>query len=112
MTIRLAIRAATAGVFAVAVATSIACVRHTPKSHVVTVKDFTFQPPALTVSPGDTIVWTNSDVVPHTATASDSSWDSKTIAAGGTWRLVASTPGNLSYYCVFHPNMKGTIEVR
>ena len=61
---------------------------------------------------GDTVVWTNTDFVPHTASARDSSWDSKSIAASAAWRFVAQTKGRQQYYCVFHPNMVGTIEVR
>ena len=58
------------------------------------------------------MVWTNADFLPHTATARDAAWDSKTIEANAAWRLVAPTPGTHEYYCVFHPNMKGTIVVR
>ena len=61
---------------------------------------------------GDTVVWTNSDFVPHTATARGGAWDSKSVGANGTWTLVARTAGRHAYYCVFHPNMQGVIEVR
>jgi plastocyanin len=57
-------------------------------------------------------VWTNADFVPHTATASDGAWDTKSLDANATSRQVASSPGRHAYYCVFHPNMKGVIEVR
>ncbi len=83
-----------------------------PQRHTVTVKNFLFAPAALTVAPGDTVEWTNGDVVPHTATASDSTWDSKTIDAGASWRYVARATGRHPYICVFHPNMRGTIDVR
>jgi plastocyanin len=89
-----------------------ACAPRSPRSQQVTVRDFTYQPATIVVAPGDTIIWLNTDFVPHTATADDKAWDSKTLAAGATWRLVADTLGRYRYGCVFHPNMEGTIEVR
>jgi plastocyanin len=75
-------------------------------------RNVAFDPPSVTVAVGDTVVWTNADFLPHTATARDAAWDSKAIEANGVWRLVAATPGTHEYYCVFHPSMKGTIVVR
>ena len=78
----------------------------------MTIKNFVFQPAEMTVAVGDTVVWSNTDFVPHSATASDSSWDSKAISGNEAWRFVARTPGRHAYVCVFHPNMKATIVVR
>jgi plastocyanin len=103
---------ATAMIIAVAVATSASCSRRVPRTYVVSMKDLTFQPAELTVERGDTIVWNNMDMVPHSATARDGSWDSKAIASDSSWRYVADKSGRYSYYCVFHPMMLGTIEVR
>jgi plastocyanin len=79
---------------------------------VVVMKDIGFQPASLTVNRGDTVVWKNEDFVPHTATARDGSWDSKAIDADSSWRYVAGEAGSYTYYCIFHPTMQGTIEVR
>lgn len=43
----------------------------------VEIKHFKFVPERLTVAPGDTVVWVNLDLVPHTVTAKDESWDSQ-----------------------------------
>lgn len=75
-------------------------------------KDFAFAPATLTVAVGDTVVWSNADLVPHTATARDSAWDSSSIAASGTWGFIGAAPATHEYYCVFHPGMKGTVVVR
>lgn len=75
-------------------------------------KDIGFQPAELTVDRGDTIVWKNMDFVPHSATARDGSWDSKAINADSSWSYAPEKPGRYDYYCVFHPTMRGTIEVR
>lgn len=104
--------AATAMLFAVAVTASASCAGRTSRSYMVSMVSMTFQPADLTVDRGDTIVWKNDDFLPHTATARDSSWDSKSVDAGASWRYVADKSGRYSYYCMFHPNMQGTIEVR
>jgi len=75
-------------------------------------KNFGFDPPELTIAPGDTVVWSNTDFVPHTSTARNSAWDSKEIAANATWRYVPRAAGRYEYYCFFHQTMKGTIIVR
>ena len=94
------------------VASAVGCARREPRAHAVAIRGFAFQPETLTVAQGDTIVWTNDDAVPHTATARDTTWDSGSVSSGATWRLVADRPGVQSYYCLFHPNMRGTVEVR
>jgi plastocyanin len=37
---------------------------------------------------GDTLVWSNADVVPHTAMADGGGWDTGSIPAGGEGRVV------------------------
>src|SRR5687767_4690076 len=99
-------------IVAASLAGTIACSRPAPRVHTVAMRNFGFDPADLIVAVGDTIAWTNADFVPHTATARDAAWDSKTIAANATWRFVATAPGRHEYYCVFHPNMKGAVVVR
>jgi plastocyanin len=89
-----------------------ACTRPAPRAHIVTIKNFAFEPAELTIARGDTVVWSNTDFVPHSATASDSAWDSKEIGANATYRSVPARAGRHAYYCVLHPTMKGTIIVR
>ena len=108
---RMSRHAAAAMLVAAAVVASVSCTRQAPRTHVVIMKDIAVQPVDLTVNRGDTIVWKNEDFVPHTATARDSSWDSKTINADSSWRLVVEKPGRQEYYCIFHPTMVGHIEV-
>ena len=102
--------AAIASVFALGAVA--ACTRPAPRAHTVTIRNFAFDPAELTIARGDTVVWLNTDFVPHSATARDSTWDSKEIAANATWRYVPRTAGRHEYYCVLHPTMAGTIVVR
>lgn len=83
-----------------------------PRAHAVSIANFAFDPSEVVVAPGDTVVWTNADFVPHTATASDSRWDSGSLAANATWRFVAEDRGRYEYYCLLHPTMRGSIVVR
>lgn len=101
---------AAAGVFAFAAA----CARPAPPARArrVAVESFRFTPPAIVVAPGDTVVWTNGDLVPHTATAFDSTFSSGSIGAGAEWRWVAAGAGRHEYVCAFHPGMRGSVEVR
>jgi plastocyanin len=80
-----------------------------PRAHLVELRGFAFAPAALSVAAGDTVVWRNADIVPHTATAAGE-WDSGSIASGGEWRWVAE-PGEYDYGCSLHPTMLGTLSV-
>lgn len=82
-------------------------------THTVTIVDATrFEPAALTVKPGDTIVWVNKDVLPHTATSKAGGFDSGAIAPGKSWKLTVEKSGKFPYICTYHPTMKGTLTVK
>ena len=78
----------------------------------VTIKELKFLPPTLSVKLGDTVEWRNADIVPHTVTAVNKSFDSGTILPGKSWKLVAKKRGAFNYFCTLHPNMKATLVVQ
>jgi plastocyanin len=78
----------------------------------VTIKDYAFTPATLTVAAGTTVTWTNNDAVPHTATASDGSFDSGNLNPGQSFSFTFSTPGTYPYVCQYHAGMQGTIVVQ
>jgi plastocyanin len=82
-----------------------------PRTHTVTIGDMTFTPQTLTVAAGDTVVWVNTDLVPHTATSPDGVFDSKSIAPNASWRYTARKKGAYAYTCTFHPTMKAMLRV-
>lgn len=84
------------------------------RSHEVTIQQLAYSPDTLTVNVGDTVVWVNNDILPHTATDSAAGgWDTDTIAAGGAKRsIVMVAPGTADYICSLHPTMRGTIIVK
>jgi plastocyanin len=76
----------------------------------VTINQLKFDPPKISAHVGDTIEWTSSDFVVHTATAKNKDWD-VTIPAKGIGRVTLAHPGDVDYFCRFHPNMTGQIQV-
>ena len=82
------------------------------KTRIVVLRGMKYLPATLTVNVGDTVVWKNEDIVPHTATARNKSFDSGNIEPGGSWRYVAKRKGTYFYYCAFHPETKGKLIVR
>lgn len=82
-----------------------------PKVVKVTIANMAFTPAVAHVHPGDTIEWTNRDVVQHTATASNHAWD-VSIAAGETGRATVKKSGRVDYYCKFHPNMRAEVAAQ
>ena len=76
----------------------------------VTVDKMAFDPPKISAHVGDTIEWASSDFVVHTATAKNKDWD-VAIPAKGMGRVTLEHPGEVDYFCRFHPNMTGQIMV-
>ncbi|HEY2592729.1 MAG TPA: cupredoxin domain-containing protein [Chloroflexota bacterium] len=77
----------------------------------VSIASFAFAPKTVTVSPGQSVTFTNNDSVAHTATSS--TWDSGDIEPGASYSLTApSTPGTYTYHCSIHPFMTGTLIVQ
>ncbi len=82
-----------------------------PARHVVTIENFTFSPAALAVRVGDRVTWVNTDIVPHTATADDASWDTDTLELNERREMVVTQGMLTSYFCRFHPHMTATLEI-
>lgn len=77
----------------------------------VSIVDFSFSPGTTTIHVGDTITWTNSGQQPHTATASNGSFDTGILKHGASASHTFSQAGTFSYICSVHPYMKGTVVV-
>ncbi len=81
--------------------------------HRVEVRGMEFHPARLEVAPGDTVVWVNADIVPHTATAAGSAGlDTGPLGPGESGRYVAGVSGEVRYVCSFHPSMRGSLVIR
>ena len=83
-----------------------------PQVHTVLIEGMRYQPEGVTVNTGDTVVWINRDMVPHTATSSSGRFDSNEIAPGKSWTHTVRATGEFNYVCTYHPLMKAILRVR
>lgn len=84
-----------------------------PRTHTVEMRGMAFVPESLTVAVGDTLVWINRDIVPHTATAeAPPRWDTGLLSKDQSGRYVPRQPGAFAYLCAFHPTMRGALIVK
>jgi len=81
------------------------------KQHVVEIRNLEFTPKELAVAPGDTITWVNYDLVPHTVTADDESWDSGLVGSQGQWQTVVQADMHTTYFCRYHPSMTARLRI-
>ena len=78
----------------------------------VSIDNFTFTPPALTVKAGTTVTWTNKDDIPHGIAATGNAFKrSNAMDTDDTYSFTFTTPGTYQYFCYIHPHMTGTIVV-
>lgn len=77
----------------------------------VDIKDFLFAPNHIKIPAGTTVTWTETGVFPHTATANDGAFDSKTLQRGQKYSFKFDKAGTYDYFCVIHPFMIGQVEV-
>lgn len=82
------------------------------KSIDIVIEHFAFAPASIEVEAGDTLVFTNRDIAPHTATAIDGSWTTKDIASGKNETVIVPANGNGAYFCKYHPVMKGRLIIK
>jgi plastocyanin len=75
----------------------------------VTIDKLVFSPASIQAKVGDTIEWTNKDILAHTATVKGG-WDVM-IPAKSKGKVTLKAAGAVEYFCRFHPNMKGHVEV-
>jgi len=86
-----------------------------PKTHLVRIKDFAFDPEVLEIAIGDTVEWQNLDGFLHTANSDKPGlFDTKIIRTGRTSAHQFTTPPDapeIPYHCEEYPMMKARIIV-
>jgi plastocyanin len=78
----------------------------------VSIVDFAFSQPTVTIHVGDTVIWTNNGQATHTTTSDTSIWDSGDMASSATFQQTFNQAGTFPYHCARHPFMQGTVVVR
>ncbi len=83
----------------------------------VSVQQFMFDQPEITITAGQDVTWANQDRILHTVTAGtpDSPtpdlFDRDLDGAGATTTIRFDEPGTYPYFCSRHPHMRGVIVV-
>lgn len=82
----------------------------TPVHH-VNIERFAFVPETLRIRAGDKVVFHNHDLAPHTATDTEGNWDTGELSRDAAIELTFNQPGQVAYFCVFHPHMTGRLII-
>jgi plastocyanin len=96
--------------FAMGVAALLLIALRSADAAVIQIKmaNVAYAPAQVSAHVGDTVEWTNDDIVAHTATARNGAWDVM-IEPKGKGSITLKSPGTIEYYCRLHPNMVGSI---
>jgi plastocyanin len=80
----------------------------------ISIDNFTFAPPVITVPAGIRIVWTNRDDIPHTVVGTEDprALRSPPIDTDDQFAFTFAVPGTYHYFCSLHPHMQGAVIVR
>lgn len=75
----------------------------------IVIEKMVFTPAQIDAKVGDTIRWSNKDIFLHTATVKGG-WEVM-LPRQKSGSVVIEKAGVVDYYCRFHPNMGGRINV-
>lgn len=79
-------------------------------THVILIDRMVFAPAPRNIKVGDTVTWTNRDLVRHTATARNGAFNVD-LPAGASASAVMAKAGRLDYFCRYHPAMQSQLTV-
>jgi amicyanin len=82
------------------------------EANVVTIDNFSFTAPELTVAVGTTVKWINHDDIPHNVVASNKAFRSKPLDTDDAYSFTFASAGTFDYFCGLHPKMQGKIIVK
>jgi plastocyanin len=106
-------RSAFFGLAFVLLATAAGAPAHAADTAEVTIDNFTFNPPTITVKPGDSITWVNKDDIPHNVReATAGKFKCAVMDTGEKCTVAFKDVGEFSYFCSLHPHMVGKVIVK
>ena len=82
------------------------------EENVVTIDNFTFTAPELTIAAGTTVKWVNHDDIPHNVVNKDKRFRSKALDTDDSYSFTFASAGTYDYFCGLHPHMQGKIVVK
>jgi plastocyanin len=81
-------------------------------ANAISIDNFTFNPPQVTVKAGTKVTFTNKDDIPHgIAWVNNALGRSQAMDTNDSTSVTLTTPGTYKYFCYIHPHMTGTIVV-
>jgi plastocyanin len=81
-------------------------------ANVITIDNFTFTPPELTVAVGTTVKWVNHDDIPHLVVNKDKAFRLKALDTDDSYSFTFTSAGTFDYFCGLHPHMVGMVIVK
>ena len=78
----------------------------------ITIDNFSFSRPTITVPAGTKVTWVNHDDMLHTVTDEGKTFKSDPLDSGESFSHVFDNPGTYKYFCSLHPHMTGTVVVQ
>ena len=82
------------------------------EANAVTIDNFTFTPPELTVAVGTTVKWVNHDDIPHSVVDKNKAFRSKALDTDDAYSFTFASAGTFDYFCGLHPHMVAKIIVK
>ena len=92
--------------------TAVGAVAAQDAANVITIDNFTFTPPELTVAVGTTVKWVNHDDIPHLVVNKDKAFRSKALDTDDSFSYTFASAGTFDYFCGLHPHMVGKVIVK
>ncbi|MFL6527142.1 MAG: cupredoxin family copper-binding protein [Chthoniobacterales bacterium] len=79
----------------------------------VTIQALKYSPETIEIKAGETVLWQNKDLTPHTVTSQDGGeLNSGSIEVGTSWSHTFAQPGTFPYFCTYHDEMKAVVVVK
>ena len=81
-----------------------------PQTHVIVMDKMKFGSVPANIRRGDTILWVNRDMVRHSATAANRSFEVD-LPPKTQKRMTVRASGEIPFMCKYHPGMRGVLKV-
>ena len=78
----------------------------------VSIANFEFTPPEVTIAPGESVTWVNDDGAPHGLEYNDGASGKDLLLPGESYNRRFDRAGTYEYNCSVHPYMTGRVIVR
>jgi len=82
------------------------------KATTITIDNFAFAPPDLTIAAGTTVTWKNDDGEVHKVQDDHKGFSTAALDTDDSFSHTFATPGVYHYFCSIHPYMVGKIVVK